>query len=114
MDDLYYNKKEHIVQKWQLKSFVNMQKYEVRKINRAVKVRIYPNAEQRVQIEKTIGCSRFIYNCMLADKMEHYKKEKKMLRNTPASYKKEYPWLKEVRTIPNKVQSTDASGKRIP
>ncbi|MZT66162.1 MULTISPECIES: helix-turn-helix domain-containing protein, partial [Blautia] len=25
----------------------------MRKINRAVKIRIYPNAEQRVQIEKT-------------------------------------------------------------
>ena len=71
----------------------------MRKINRAVKIRIYPNAEQRVQIEKTIGCSRFIYNYMLADKMEHYKKEKKMLRNTPASYKKEYPWLKEVDSL---------------
>lgn len=70
----------------------------MRKINRAVKIRIYPNAEQRVQIDKTIGCSRFIYNCMLADKMEHYKK-KKMLRNTPASYKKEYPWLKEVDSL---------------
>nr|WP_270411835.1 transposase [Blautia obeum] len=68
-------------------------------MNRAVKIRICPNAEQRVQIEKTIGCSRFIYNCMLADKMEHYKKEKKMLRNTPASYKKEYPWLKEVDSL---------------
>ena len=71
----------------------------MRKINRAVKIRICPNAEQRVQIEKTIGCSRFIYNYMLADKMEHYKKEKKMLRNTPASYKKEYPWLKEVDSL---------------
>ena len=71
----------------------------MRKINRAVKIRIYPNAEQRVQIEKKIGCSRFIYNCMLADKIEHYKKEKKMLRNTPASYKKEYPWLKEVDSL---------------
>ena len=80
-----------------MKSFIFRNK--VRKINRAVKVRIYPNAEQRVQIEKTIGCSRFIYNCMLADKMEHYKKEKKMLRNTPASYKKEYPWLKEVDSL---------------
>ncbi|RGG64639.1 hypothetical protein DWX28_00100 [Blautia sp. AF19-10LB] len=46
-----------------------------------------------------MGCSRFIYNYMLADKMEHYKKEKKMLRNTPASYKKEYPWLKEVDSL---------------
>ena len=80
-----------------MKSFICRNK--VRKINRAVKVRIYPNAEQRVQIEKTIGCSRFIYNYMLADKMEHYKKEKKMLRNTPASYKKEYPWLKEVDSL---------------
>ena len=80
-----------------MKSFICRNK--VRKINRAVKIRIYPNAEQRVQIEKTIGCSRFIYNCMLADKMEHYKKEKKMLRNTPASYKKEYPWLKEVDSL---------------
>lgn len=80
-----------------MKSFICRNK--VRKINRAVKIRICPNAEQRVQIEKTIGCSRFIYNCMLADKMEHYKKEKKMLRNTPASYKKEYPWLKEVDSL---------------
>lgn len=80
-----------------MKSFICRNK--VRKINRAVKIRIYPNAEQRVQIEKTIGCSRFIYNYMLADKMEHYKKEKKMLRNTPASYKKEYPWLKEVDSL---------------
>ena len=80
-----------------MKSFIFRNK--VRKINRAVKIRSYPNAEQRVQIEKTIGCSRFIYNCMLADKMEHYKKEKKMLRNTPASYKKEYPWLKEVDSL---------------
>ena len=36
---------------------------------------------------------------MLADKIEHYNKEKKMLRNTPASYKKEYPWLKEVDSL---------------
>ena len=63
-------------------------------MNRAVKIRIYPNKEQRVQIEKTIGCSRFIYNQMLADKISYYQKEKKMLRNTPAGYKKEYPWLK--------------------
>ena len=33
---------------------------------------------------------------MLADKIRHYQEEKKMLKNTPAGYKKEYPWLKEV------------------
>ena len=68
-------------------------------MNRAVKIRIYPNKEQKVQIEKTIGCSRFIYNQMLADKISYYQKEKKMLRNTPAGYKKEYPWLKEVDSL---------------
>ena len=66
------------------------------KINPAVKIRIYPNKEQIIQIEKTIGCCRFLYNQMLADKISHYQKEKKMLKNTPAGYKKEYSWLKEV------------------
>ena len=33
---------------------------------------------------------------MLADKIRHYQEEKKLLKNTPAGYKKEYPWLKEV------------------
>ena len=71
----------------------------MRKINRAVKIRIYPNKEQITQIEKTISCSRFLYNRMLADKIRHYQKEKKMLKNTPAGYKKEYPWLKEVDSL---------------
>ncbi|MFR3402184.1 MAG: helix-turn-helix domain-containing protein [Blautia faecis] len=60
----------------------------MRKINRAVKIRIYPNKEQITQIEKTIGCSRFLYNRMLADKIRYYQEEKKMLKNTPAGYKK--------------------------
>ena len=71
----------------------------MRKINRAVKIRIYPNKEQITQIEKTIGCSRFLYNRMIADKIRHYQEEKKMLKNTPAGYKKEYPWLKEVDSL---------------
>ena len=64
-----------------------------------VKIRIYPNKEQITQIEKTIGCSRFLYNRMLADKIRYYQEEKKMLKNTPAGYKKEYPWLKEVDSL---------------
>ena len=71
----------------------------VRKIKRAIKIRIYPNKEQITQIEKTIGCSRFLYNQMLADKISYYQKEKKMLKNTPAGYKKEHPWLKEVDSL---------------
>ena len=45
---------------------------------------------------KTFGCCRFIYNRMLADKIAYYKDTKKMLRTTPAQYKDEFPWLKEV------------------
>jgi putative transposase len=36
---------------------------------------------------------------MLADKIEHYKQTKTMLRNTPAQYKKEFDWLKEVDSL---------------
>ena len=60
-------------------------------MNRAIKIRIYPDKEQSVQIEKTIGCSRFIYNQMLADKISYYQKEKKMLRNTPADIRRNIP-----------------------
>lgn len=33
---------------------------------------------------------------MLAEKQEYYKETGKSLRITPAKYKKEFPWLKEV------------------
>ena len=36
---------------------------------------------------------------MLADKIRYYQEEKKTLKNTPAGYKKEYPWLKEVDSL---------------
>ena len=36
---------------------------------------------------------------MLADKIEHYKQTKERLNNTPAQYKKDFPWLKEVDSI---------------
>ncbi|WP_046233530.1 IS200/IS605 family element RNA-guided endonuclease TnpB, partial [Paenibacillus algorifonticola] len=42
---------------------------------------------------------RFIYNRMLADKIEHYKQTETMLKNTPAPYKKEFDWLKEVDSL---------------
>ena len=67
--------------------------------NKAYKFRIYPNTEQRVLLAKTFGCVRFIYNKMLADKIDHYNKTKEKLNNTPAQYKKEFPWLKEVDSL---------------
>ena len=66
---------------------------------KAYKFRIYPNNEQKEYLNKTFGCVRFIYNKMLVDKIEYYKENEKMLNNTPAQYKKEYPWLKEVDSL---------------
>ena len=69
------------------------------KKNKAYKFRLYPNREQEILFAKTFGCCRFIYNKMLSDKVTEYKKTGKMLRTMPASYKKEYPWLKEVDSL---------------
>lgn len=68
-------------------------------MNRAFKFRIYPTKEQEVLLAKTFGCCRFLYNIMLADKISEYKANGKMLKNTPAIYKKEYPFLKEVDSL---------------
>lgn len=65
----------------------------------AYKYRLYPNKEQRIYFYKCFGCSRFIYNKMLSDKIEYYKVNKKTLNNTPAQYKKEFEWLKEVDSL---------------
>ncbi|QOV19715.1 transposase [Blautia liquoris] len=68
-------------------------------MNKAIKFRIYPNKEQGEQFARTFGCCRFLYNVMLEDKMKEYQKSKKRLKNTPAFYKKQYPWLKEVDSL---------------
>jgi len=71
----------------------------VKKLNKAYEFRIYPNKEQQVILAKTFGSVRFIYNKMLSDKIEYYEDKKVMLKTTPAQYKTEYPWLKEVDSL---------------
>lgn len=66
---------------------------------KAYKFRLFPSEEQKVLFAKTFGCSRAIWNMMLADKIEYYKETGKMLNNTPAQYKKDFPWLKEVDSL---------------
>ena len=66
---------------------------------KAYKFRLYPNLEQRIFFEKTFGCSRFIWNQMLADRMAHYEETGETLNNTPAQYKEKFPWLKEVDSL---------------
>ncbi|WP_310830230.1 IS200/IS605 family element RNA-guided endonuclease TnpB [Paenibacillus pedocola] len=63
-------------------------------ILKAYKYRIYPNYEQQHYLANVFGAVRFIYNKMLADKIEHYQRAGNMLRTTPARYKKEFQWLK--------------------
>lgn len=68
-------------------------------MNQAFRFRIYPTKDQELLLAKTFGCCRFLYNQMLNAKIAEYKKSGKMLRNTPAVYKKEYPFLKEVDSL---------------
>ena len=66
------------------------------------KYRIYPTKEQEIQLAKTFGSCRFVYNQLLAKKIELYKEENKSMSKTDCNnycnreLKKEHPWLKEV------------------
>lgn len=51
---------------------------------------------RRVITDAVSDRARFVYNRMLADKIAHYEKTGEMLKVTPARYKREFPWLKEV------------------
>ncbi|MCT4593750.1 MAG: IS200/IS605 family element RNA-guided endonuclease TnpB [Anaeromicrobium sp.] len=73
-------------------------------MKKAYKYRIYPNEEQKLYFAKTFGCTRFVYNQMLADRIKSYEENKDLdIKNikypTPAQYKKEYEWLKEVDSL---------------
>jgi putative transposase len=70
-------------------------------MQKAFKVTLIPNQAQEVLINKTIGCSRFIYNYFLARRKEAYKTEQKTLNYSSCSrelteLKKEINWLAEV------------------
>lgn len=67
--------------------------------HKAIKYRIYPTAEQKTLFAKTFGCCRKIWNLMLSDKTEEYQKTGQFPAVTPAMYKKEYPYLKEVDSL---------------
>lgn len=68
-------------------------------MNKAYKYRIYPTTKQRELFLRTFGCCRFLWNIMLSDKISYYKEHNAMLYNTPAQYKNDYPFLKEVDSL---------------
>lgn len=69
------------------------------KAQRAYRFRLYPGREQEKLFHRTFGCCRFVYNRMLADKKAMYEETGKTKRLTPAGYKKDFPWLKEVDSL---------------
>lgn len=71
---------------------------------KSYKFRIYPTEEQEIFFAKSFGCVRKVYNLMLDDRMKAYEEtkndpSKKMKFPTPAKYKEEFPFLKEVDSL---------------
>ena len=69
---------------------------------KALKIRIYPNAKQTEQLNKTLGCARAIYNMMLHERITVFEENKENRQKLygytykeVSAYKKEYEWLKE-------------------
>jgi len=78
----------------------------MKKIYKTYKFRIYPNKTQEILLNKTFGCTRFIFNQMLAERKEVYEQFKndkealyKYKYKTEKQYKEDYEWLKEVDSV---------------
>ena len=73
---------------------------------RSIKIRLYPNKEQELNLSKVLGCYRFVYNYMLDLKQKEYNKNKKSLGLAYLSKylhgtllkDEQYGWLKEQNT----------------
>ena len=73
---------------------------------KALKIRIYPNVQQTTMMNKTFGCTRFIYNTMLSERKEVYDKLKHNSRElyeykykTEKQLKEEFEFLREVDSV---------------
>lgn len=70
-------------------------------VKKGIKVRLYPTDEQKVLIDKTIGCARFVYNQTLADckqsyeQSKHFPSQNDRIKNL-VPFKEKYEFLKEV------------------
>ena len=76
-----------------------------KRIKRTYRFRIYPNPSQKELIEKTLGCSRQVYNDFLSMCIESFEKDndfkikKYDLIKLLPEYKEAFPYLKEVDSI---------------
>ena len=90
--------------------------------NYVLKIRIYPNLEQKSYLHRAFGCSRFIYNYFLDKSQKEYESEKKYfncfdLQKEVTKLKKteEYSWLKdaEATLLNNALNHLDIAYKNL-
>ena len=89
-------------------------------MEKSYKYRIYPNKTQQELISKTFGCSRFVYNNLLAKRIELYKENNQSLSYNQCSailtgLKSEFEWLKEVDkfALQNSLRDLDNAYKKF-
>lgn len=70
-------------------------------VKKRVRVRLYPTEEQKILINQTVGCARFVYNQTLADckqsyeQSKHFPSQNERIKNL-VPLKEKYKFLKEV------------------
>ena len=74
---------------------------------RGFKFRFYPNSSQKLELAKTFGCGRYIYNWALGLKIACYEESQQTLSYdeiskelTKLKKEPEKPWLKQVSSVP--------------
>lgn len=65
-------------------------------MKKGLEIRLYPSKEQRVLIDMTLGCSRFVYNHVLAMKKELWEDYKLSFNPKLKSFKEEWKFLTKV------------------
>ncbi len=88
---------------------------------KAYKYRLYPNKEQKILIQKTFGCCRFVYNQCLNLKINKYKNESVSMSKIDLNnycnrqLKKEYEWLREVDkwSLTNSIYNMDSAYQKF-
>ena len=66
------------------------------KKNSAIELRLYPNKEQKILLNKTFGCTRKVWNLALAECINSYNEIGLFKHNNYSFYFEKYPYLKEV------------------
>lgn len=89
--------------------------------NKAIKYRLYPNAQQRELFAKTFGCCRFVYNKLLDEQQRRHEAGEPHLSKYKSNdycnhmLKEQFPWLREVDkfSLSNSVFALDDAYQRF-